>query len=81
MKPKFNKRRFTLRLIVLPILILLLTVTFSYKLIQSLLLRTFNFLMYGGEFVTYGEDLQKDTIDNLLKQLANQNLDNGQNTI
>lgn len=73
MKPKFNKRRFTLRVIVLPIVALILAVTFSYQLITSFFLRLFNFLMYGGEFITFGEDLHRDTIDELLKKLSKQN--------
>lgn len=36
-------------------------------------LRSFNFLMYGGEFITFVEDLHRDTIDELLKGLAKQN--------
>lgn len=73
MNPKFNKRRFVLRLIVLPIVVILLAVTFGYQYIKSLFLRSFNFMMYGGEFVLFGEDLHRDSIDELLKGLHKQN--------
>ena len=73
MKPKFNKTHCLLRFLSFPFALCLYILIAIYYGIKGVISASFKFLMYGGEFITYGKD-DKATIYVIYQQLKNQQL-------
>ena len=68
---KFNKGKFGLRLIAFPFVFALLFIAHT----AFVLKRTYHFLKYGGEFVSFGQN-EKATIQDIFEMLKEMNDNN-----